>query len=205
MEQLDPAQRPSLTIAYSLQADVAPPVISAVTATAITTSGAAIRWTTNEPSDSQVEYGATTAYGTLTTLNRLRVASHTVTLTGLAAGNLYHFRVRSRDFAGNLAVSRLYPHDSGRPASCRLHHGAGEQRDGHGTVTMTANASDDVGVAGVQFRWMAQTWARKAPRRPTPCLELYDATNGSHTLTAVARDVAGITTSAGIRSWWRMT
>src|ERR1044072_4854708 len=41
--------------------DTAPPVITAVTATNVTTSAATIQWSTNEPATSQVEYGATTS------------------------------------------------------------------------------------------------------------------------------------------------
>src|SRR5207247_4304711 len=68
-------------------------------------SGASIAWTTNEASDSQVEYGTTTAYGSSTTLNTSLVTSHSVNLSGLAANTTYHYRVKSRDAAGNLAVS----------------------------------------------------------------------------------------------------
>ncbi len=42
-----------------------PPVISAVNAGAVTSSGATITWTTDQPSNSQVAYGATSSYGSL--------------------------------------------------------------------------------------------------------------------------------------------
>src|SRR5207249_2650667 len=48
--------------------DVTPPLISAILASGITSSGATIAWTTDEPADSQVEYGPTTAYGGSTSL-----------------------------------------------------------------------------------------------------------------------------------------
>ena len=88
--------------------DTTAPVVTGTTASAVTSSGASIAWTTNEPSDTQVEYGVTTAYGNSTTLNSSLVTAHTVTLSGLTPGTLYHFRVRSRDAAGNLAVSGDY-------------------------------------------------------------------------------------------------
>jgi hypothetical protein len=81
------------------------PVISAVTATANGSSGATISWTTDEPSDSQAEYGVTTLYGGATPINSAPVTQHSVTLTGLVSNTLYHCRVKSRDAAGNLAVS----------------------------------------------------------------------------------------------------
>src|SRR5262249_31384723 len=81
------------------------PSITAVSASSISSAGATIRWTTSEGSDSQVDYGTTTGYGASTAINSTRVTSHTQTLGGLAAGTLYHFRVRSRNASGNLAVS----------------------------------------------------------------------------------------------------
>ena len=85
--------------------DVTPPVISSVAATSITSSGATITWTTNENSDSQVEYGLTTNYGNATPLNTSLVTSHSESLSGLSANTLYHYRVKSKDASGNLAVS----------------------------------------------------------------------------------------------------
>ena len=85
-------------------ADLTPPVISSVSANT-TSSSAAIRWTTNEPADSQVQYGLTSAYGSTTPLDSTRTTSHTVTITGLRAQTTYHYRVLSRDAAGNLRVS----------------------------------------------------------------------------------------------------
>ncbi len=85
--------------------DTTPPVLSNITAGSVTSAGAAITWTTNEASTTQVEYGATTAYGGSTTLNSSLVTAHTATLSGLQAGTVYHFRVRSADAAGNVAVS----------------------------------------------------------------------------------------------------
>src|SRR5687768_17302068 len=84
------------------------PVIWGVTASAVTSSQATISWTTDTPSDSQVDYGSTTSYGNASALNAALVTAHSVTITGLSSGRLYHFRVRSRDAAANLAVSVDY-------------------------------------------------------------------------------------------------
>jgi hypothetical protein len=88
--------------------DVAAPSITAVTATGITSTGATITWTTNEASNSQVEYGTTTSYGSSTTLNSSMVTSHSQALTGLASKTTYHYRVKSADASGNLATSSDY-------------------------------------------------------------------------------------------------
>ncbi len=85
--------------------DTTPPVISAIASSGISATGATIGWTTNEPADTQVEYGLTTAYGSTTTLDTALVTSHSQALSGLSASMLYHYRVRSKDAAGNQAVS----------------------------------------------------------------------------------------------------
>jgi hypothetical protein len=97
----------SATITVGAAADKTPPVISAVAASGVTASAATVAWTTNEASDSTVDYGTTTAYGASVT-NATRATSHTLALSGLAASTTYHFRVRSRDAAGNLATSADY-------------------------------------------------------------------------------------------------
>jgi parallel beta-helix repeat protein len=80
-------------------------VISGVSSSNITSSGATVTWTTNEASDTQVDYGTTTSYGSSTALSTSIVTSHSQALSGLSAGTLYHYRVKSRDAANNLATS----------------------------------------------------------------------------------------------------
>lgn len=89
----------------TVNVDNTPPVHSAIASTSVTGRSATITWTTDEPSDSQVEYGATSAYGSATTLNPTLVTNHSVALRGLTTKTTYHFRVLSKDLAGNLAVS----------------------------------------------------------------------------------------------------
>jgi hypothetical protein len=81
------------------------PVISAVVVTAVTGSSATIAWTTDLPSNSQIEYGLTSSYGSATALDPALVTAHSQTLTGLTPGALYHFRVQSRNSAGLPATS----------------------------------------------------------------------------------------------------
>ncbi|PYV07764.1 MAG: hypothetical protein DMG07_27670, partial [Acidobacteria bacterium] len=85
--------------------DTTPPVIGAVSSSSVSSASATVSWTTNEESDGQVEYGATAAYGSATALNGVPATAHSQGLTGLVAGATYHFRVNSRDAAGNLAAS----------------------------------------------------------------------------------------------------
>ena len=88
--------------------DTALPVISQVNASEITTSGATIIWTTNEPATSRIEYGLTEEYGSFTTLDANLVTAHNVGLTGLKAGKTYHYRVISKDTPNNETVSGDY-------------------------------------------------------------------------------------------------
>lgn len=85
--------------------DNVPPLITGIEASAVSSDGAVILWTTNERADSQVEYGPTPNYGASTPPNASLVVSRGVALRGLAPGTLYHYRVKSRDAAGVLSVS----------------------------------------------------------------------------------------------------
>ncbi len=84
--------------------DPTAPVISVAVA-ATTSTSATVTWTTNEVSDSQVEYGLTASYGSFTAMNWMLLTSHSLAVNGLSPSTLYHYRVRSRDAAGNLATS----------------------------------------------------------------------------------------------------
>jgi hypothetical protein len=68
-------------------------------------NNATITWTSSVPSDSQVEYGATTSYGSLSTRDPALVTNHSVTVSGLSPGVTYHYRARSADGDGNLGLS----------------------------------------------------------------------------------------------------
>ncbi|MGE0453569.1 MAG: Ig-like domain-containing protein [Vicinamibacteria bacterium] len=98
-------QATSAPVTLTVSNDVTPPLLAGVAASNLTATGATIAWTSSEPADGQVEYGATTAYGSTTTLATGLVTSHAQALGGLASATTYHYRVKSRDAAGNLATS----------------------------------------------------------------------------------------------------
>ena len=87
--------------------DTTAPVITNIQATSITSSGVTFTWTTNENATSRVEYGLTSAYGSLpvpadpTADN----TSHSVTISGLTSGTTYHFRALSTDSSFNAGIS----------------------------------------------------------------------------------------------------
>ena len=90
-------------------ADTIPPVITAVTATVGTGNTATITWTTDEPSDSRVNYGTDSNSLALAASDASLITSHTITLTGLASATTYYFRVSSTDTYGNSAASPASP------------------------------------------------------------------------------------------------
>lgn len=84
--------------------DTTPPVISSVAVGGITKNSAVVTWSTNELSNSTVQYGLTIAYGSSAT-NAGFVIAHTIPLAGLDEATLYNYRVCSRDSSLNEACS----------------------------------------------------------------------------------------------------
>jgi len=95
---------PSATVSggtFTVIADTQPPIItSGPQAQSITSHSVHIRWTTDEPSDSRVEYGTTTAYGQEVS-DASFVTEHDLVIHGLQASTTYHYRVSSTDPLGN--------------------------------------------------------------------------------------------------------
>jgi hypothetical protein len=61
-----------------------------------------------------------------------------------------------------------------------------------GTIVVTAGASDNIGVAGVQFRYNGANFGAEAVAPPySVSADTTTVANGTYTLTAVARDAAG--------------
>jgi len=90
---------------FNCVSDTTTPSISNVLVSSVTSNSATITWSTDEASDTQVEYGTTTAYGTSSPVAAGHVTSHSMTISGLQAETPYHYRAKSADSAGNLAVS----------------------------------------------------------------------------------------------------
>ena len=96
--------------------DTTPPIILTAVAnnlpapvTDVTATSATFVWQTYKKADSQVVYGLNDRYGQgspLQDTGASMTTDHKVTLTGLTPGTTYHYRLRSRDAAGNLAQSQ---------------------------------------------------------------------------------------------------
>jgi hypothetical protein len=80
------------------------PVITNVGSSGVMSGTATINWTTDEASTSVVNYGATTGYGTTSSLAPL-VTTHSVTLTGLTPNTTYNFDVASANSANTATTS----------------------------------------------------------------------------------------------------
>lgn len=72
------------------------PIVYGLTISNITAISAVISWYTDEPSDSRVFYGLSTAY-TDSTYDTTEVISHQLTLSGLTSQTQYYFRAASDD------------------------------------------------------------------------------------------------------------
>ncbi len=92
------------TLSVNAALTAIPPVISNIAVNTITSDSATITWTTDRPSDSLVEYGQTTAYGSLASDPTI-TTNHTLILTGLIPSATYHNRITSRSENGASATS----------------------------------------------------------------------------------------------------
>lgn len=81
--------------------DITPPVItSGPLVSNVTSSSALVSWSTDELSDSVVQYGKTSSYG-LTATGADNVREHSVLLTSLSPDTTYYYRAGSTDSSGN--------------------------------------------------------------------------------------------------------
>jgi fibronectin type 3 domain-containing protein len=183
-------------------ADTTPPVISAVSSGTPTQTDVSVTWTTDEPATTQIVYGPTTTYGSSTVLNSALVTSHSQTITGLSPSTVYHYQVKSADASGNLAVSGDATFTTADPAPDTTRPSVSISAPANnatvsGSVNVTASASDNVGVVGVQF--LLDGVNLGAEDTAAPYATTWDTTrvvDGSHTISAVARDAAGNTATA---------
>jgi hypothetical protein len=96
---------PPRTLGVQTGPDLAPPIISQVQAAFLTADTVIIRWDTDKPYDSQIECGASASYGQTASLLESSVRSHALLLAYLTPNTTYHYRIISKDLAGNQAIS----------------------------------------------------------------------------------------------------
>jgi hypothetical protein len=117
--------------------------------------------------------------------------------SGLAAGS-HNFRVESIDQAGNVSTPASYTWTIDTTAPTVSMTAPANNATVSGTsVTVSATASDNAAVVGVQFKLDGANLSAEDTSSPYSITwNSTTATNGMHTLTAVARDAAGNTTTA---------
>jgi Bacterial Ig domain/Hyaluronidase len=105
--------------------------------------------------------------------------------------------IATKDFMSTLSTSN--PSDTTFPTVSTTAPASGAAVSGS-AVTVSANASDNVGVVGVQFKLDGTNLGTEDLSSPySVTWNTTTAANGTHILTAVARDAAGNTgTSAGV-------
>lgn len=121
--------------------------------------------------------------------------------TGLTPSTTYTYKVEAYDAAGNTAlsasVSATTPAapDTQAPSVSIASPASGSTVSG--TINVSASASDNVEVAGVQFKLDGSNLGSEDTSSPySVSWDTTTATNDSHTLTATARDAAGNTTTS---------
>ncbi len=192
----DPAGNWSASATSTITLDTTAPTISAVASTNITGNSATITWTTNEPATSQVNYGLTTSYGATTTLDTNLVTSHSVLVSGLSPSTTYHYRVRSKDAAGNEKVGTDSKFTTSavvdtQPPTVPTNLAASAVSSSQINLTWTAS-TDNVGVARyLVFRNGSQVGM-------TPATNFSDTGLSpltTYTYTVAAQDAAGNTSA----------
>ena len=184
----------------------APTAPSALTATANGTS-ISLSWTAATDDVAVARYNVHRGTGagfTPTAANRIAQPTGTsYTDAGLAVGT-YYYKVTAEDAAGNLsaasneASATIASADTVPPTVALTAPTGGATVSGQ--VDVNANATDNRGVAGVQFKVDGQNLGAEDTVAPyTVSWDTRAEVNGSHSLTAVARDAAGNTkTSAAV-------
>ncbi len=84
----------------NLAPDTTPPVITDGPVADARDCSAIVNWTTDETSNSQVEYGLNESYGSIVTENSY-VKNHSLMISDLLPSTTYHYRVISYDSKGN--------------------------------------------------------------------------------------------------------
>ncbi len=100
------APAPTSTIPPAV--DTSPPTFVNIRSSGVKRTTASIAWSTNEASDSTVEYWPAGAATTSTIRDARLLSNHQVGLSSLLRGTTYNYRVAGADQAGNSSMSAVY-------------------------------------------------------------------------------------------------
>jgi len=93
------------TVETVIAPDTTAPHIIAIAAVSVEPTTMVVTWTTDELAYGRVEYGLSAAYGSSTPESAVASLEQTQTITGLAVGTVYHYRIAATDAAGNVTYS----------------------------------------------------------------------------------------------------
>src|SRR6266480_2738772 len=188
-------------VAVTVFNDTTPPSVpTGLTATAVSSSQINLSWTASSDNVGVSGYRVFRGGTQIATTSTTSFAN-----TGLSASTTYSYTVAAYDAAGNLSAQSSSasattpaPPDTTPPTVSITSPVSGATVGG--TTSVTASASDNVGVVGVQFLLDGANLGVEDTTAPySVSWNTTTASNGSHTLTAVARDAAGNrTTSAPV-------
>ncbi|PVZ60827.1 galactose oxidase-like domain-containing protein, partial [Arthrobacter sp. H-02-3] len=177
--------------------DTTPPTVpTGLTATATSANNVNLSWTAS------TDNVGVTGYRVFRAGSQIGAPATTSFIdTTATASTTYVYTVKAFDAAGNLSadstpVSITTPAADTIPPTVSLASPANGSTVS-GTIAVTATASDDQGVAGVQFKLDGANLSAESTAPPYSVQ--WDTTTvagGTHTLTAIARDAAGNTATA---------
>jgi chitodextrinase len=196
----DQAGNVSAPASYTWTIDTsAPTAPTNLTATAVSASQINLTWTAATDDTGVTNYQITRNGSVIATVGNVTSYNN----TGLSPSTLYTYSVLAIDGAGNQgaasgqASATTQSSSDTTPPTVSMSAPANNATVSGTSVTVSANASDNVGVVGVQFKLDGANLSAEDTTSPYSITwNSTTATNGTHTLTAVARDAAGNTTTA---------
>jgi Big-like domain-containing protein len=185
--------------------DFTAPLISAVLDVNTQSYSTDITWTTDEPSDSQVIFidgPCPKTTDCVTPVFTRLITSHSVSISGLTLSTTYNYQVSSKDPSGNVATVGPFSFntlgDVNAPA-VNMTSPANQAVVSGNAVTVSATATDDVGVIGLQFKLDGNNLGVADADVPYAISwNTLEATNGPHAISVVATDAAGNSIAASI-------
>jgi hypothetical protein len=164
---------------------------------ALNTTSTTLSLTTDEAATCKYSTASGTAYGSMTAFGTTGGTSHSTVVSGLTNGGSYVYYVKCQDSYGNTnptdyTISFTVAADTTAPTVNVTAPGNNAVVTGS-SATVSANATDDVSVAGVQFKLDTNTNIG-AEKTSAPYSLTWDSTgvaDGTHTIIAVARDGSG--------------
>jgi hypothetical protein len=193
------------TIGAVAYAAVSAPTVTAQAASSIGQTTATLNGTITSTGGASVttkgfNYGPTVSYGnTASASGSFVIGTYTQSLTGLTCGTTYHYRATATNSVGTSVSSDATFTTSAcpdtTPPTVSVTAPTNASTVTGASVTISANASDNIGVLGVQFK-VDGTNVGAEDTTSTYGIT-WDSTaiaDGSHTITAVARDAAANST-----------